>query len=470
MTDNLSESRRAFLTRTGVLAAAPLAFAAPPAADPWRNMNEILARIKAPDFPAKDFDITKFGATGDGATDCTQAIAKAVAACAAAGGGRVVVPAGRFLTGAIHLKSNVNLHVSGGATLLFSREPGHYMPVVFTRWEGMECMNFSPFIYAFEQKNVAITGAGTLDGQSDCAHWWPWKGRTNCGWKKGDVNQAKDRDALIAACEKDVPVKDRVFGEGHYLRPQFIQPYRCANVLIEGVTIRNSPMWEINPVLCSNVTVRGVTIVSHGPNNDGCNPESCTDVLIEKCQFDTGDDCIAIKSGRNRDGRRVAAACENVIVRDCAMKDGHGGVTIGSEVSGNVRNVYVENCTMDSPNLDRALRIKTNSYRGGIVENVFMRKVTIGQVAEAVVHVDFFYEEGEGGAHQPTVRNIEVADVTCKKSRYALYLRGFKSSPITQIKLMRCTFDGVAKSNVAENVQGIELIDVKMNSAPLSTV
>jgi polygalacturonase len=419
-------------------------------------------------FPKREFNLLKFTAVADGKTKCSQSFARAIAACAAAGGGRVVVPPGQYLTGPIRLKSNVDVHVAKGATLLFSQDPADYMPVVFSRWEGVECMNFSPFLYAFEQQNVSISGSGVLDGQSDAAHWWPWKGRTEYGWKKGDVNQAKDRDALIAAGEKDLPVAERVFGLGHYLRPQFIQPYRCSNVLIEGVTIRNSPMWEINPVLCRNVTVRGVKIASHGPNNDGCDPESCTDVLIENCEFDTGDDCIAIRSGRNRDGRRVATACENVMVRGCSMKDGHGGVTIGSEVSGDVRNVWVEDCRMDSPNLDRALRIKTNSYRGGVVENVNMRNVTVGQVADAVVHVDFFYEEGAGGPHIPTVRNILVQHVTCNKSKYGVFVRGFKESPVQGLRLEHCSFGGVAKGHVVENVTGVELTNVTVNGSPVT--
>ena len=267
----------------------------------------------------------------------------------------------------------------------------------------------------------------------------------------------------MAAADKDVPVKDRVYGEGRWLRPQFIQPYRCTNVLIEDVTIRNSPMWEINPVLSKNVTVRDVKIASHGPNNDGCDPESSTDVLIDNCEFDTGDDCIAIKSGRNRDGRRVAVPSQNIIVRNCVMKDGHGGVTIGSETSGDVRNVYVENCRMDSPNLNVALRIKTNSFRGGKIENISMRNCTVGQVAQAVLDVDLFYEEGEGGAFTPLVRNIVMEEVTCNKSKVAVSLRGYKLAPVQDIRLARCTFDHVEKENVLQNVIGLRVSDVTIN-------
>jgi polygalacturonase len=422
----------------------------------------ILSRIKAPTFPDREFNILKFGAVEGGKKNSTGAIAKAITACAAAGGGRVVVPEGVFLTGAIHLKSGVNLHVEKNATLLFSRDAKQYLPVVFTRWEGTECMNYSPFIYAFEQTNIAISGGGTLDGQSDCDYWWNWSGKGGCG-KKGEPTQAQARNELVASADKDVPIRERVYGEGRYLRPQFIQPYRCTNVLIEGVTIRNSPMWEINPVLCRNVTVRDVKISSHGPNNDGCDPESSTDVLIDNCEFDTGDDCIAIKSGRNRDGRRVGVPSQNIIVRNCLMKDGHGGVTIGSEASGDVRNVYVENCRMDSPHLNVALRIKTNSFRGGKIENIFMRNCPVGQVAGAVLDVDLFYEEGEGGAFTPLVRNIAMEDVTCQKSKYAVSLKGYQSAPVQDIRVERCTFNHVEKENVIQNVTGLRASDVTIN-------
>jgi polygalacturonase len=276
------------------------------------------------------------------------------------------------------------------------------------------------------------------------------------------------RRRLIEQGEKDVPVSERMFGEGSYLRPNFIQFYRCRNVMVEGVVVKNSPMWQIHPVLCENVIVRGATMASHGPNNDGCNPESSRDVLIEDCTFDTGDDCIAIKSGRNRDGRRVGTPSENIIVRNCRMKDGHGGVTIGSEASGGVRNVFAENCTMDSPNLDRALRLKTNSVRGGFIENVYMRNVTVGQVADAVFHIDLFYEEGDSGQFPPIVRNIEMQNVTSKKSKYALYLRGSQRTPLKNIRVAQCSFENVAKPDVVENVEGLELDRVSENGAVVS--
>jgi polygalacturonase len=467
---------RQVLLGTGALVAAPslllgcraLGVGRGTAARGWDMVPEILARIVPPRFPARDFDVTRYGAVGDGNTDCTAAFRDAIEACRAAGGGRVVVPAGRFLTGPIRLRSRVDLHVTKDATIAFSQDPRAYLPAVLTRWEGMEMMGYSPLIYALDERDVAISGEGTLDGQADDTHWWPWKGGREHGWTPGDPQQKPARDRLGAMVEARTPVAERVFAEGSYLRPQFIQPFRCQNVLIEGVTIRNSPMWEIHPVLCTNVTVRKVHIATHGPNNDGCDPESCRDVLIEDCYFDTGDDCIAIKSGRNADGRRVPVPSENLIVRGCQMKDGHGGVTIGSEISAGVRNVFVEKCTMDSPNLDRALRFKNNAMRGGVLEHVYMRDCTVGQVADAVLSVDLYYEEGQQGAFTPVVRDVEMRNVTSRKSKYGLYMRAYPKSEISDVRIVDCRFDGVENGNVTEGVQALTLRNLTMNGRVVS--
>jgi polygalacturonase len=425
----------------------------------WTKLPQILKRIVPPKFPKKHFDITQFGAIGDGKADCSKAFAHAIERCTKAGGGRVVVPAGVFLTGAIHLKNNVNLYVSKDATIRFSTDPSKYLPVVFTRWEGTECMNYSALIYAFEQTNIAVTGEGVLDGQGSDDNWWSWKGIRQ--GSTGKPNQNEARKKLLEMGEQNVPVKNRIFGEGSYLRPNFFQPYRCKNVLVEGVTFKNSPMWFLHPALSRNVSVIGVTMDGQGPNNDGCDPESCTDVLIKNCFFNTGDDCIAIKSGRNADGRRVNVPSENIVVQGCTMRNGHGGVVIGSEVSGSVRNVYAEDCAMDSPTLERALRIKTNAVRGGIIENVFMRNVKVGQVAEAVVKIDFYYEEGDKGNFMPVVRTVDVRSVECNKSQFGVWIRAYDRSPATGVHIENCTFRNVAEANVLDNVKDLSLINVK---------
>lgn len=430
--------------------------------DAWGQVPKILANISAPRFPDREFNVVNFGAVGDNKTDCTKAFANAIAACHAARGGRVVVPQGEFAAGAIHLRSNVNLYVAKGATIRFSRDPRAY-PLVFTRWEGTELMNFSPFVYAFEQENIAITGEGTLDGNSDCDHWWSWDWHEQCGPKRSDEDQSKDRNLLHEMGENAVPVGKRVFGLGHSLRPQFVQPYRCKNVLIEGVSLRNSPMWQIHPVLCSNVTVRRVVADSAGPNNDGCDPESCSDVLIEGCTFNTGDDCIAIKSGRNADGRRLNRPSERIIVRNCLMRNGHGGVTIGSEISGGVRDVFAENCHMDSPGLDDALRIKNNAMRGGVIENIYARNIEVGQVATAGLSIDFLYEEGEAGKFTPVTRNVEIENVKVQKTEYALFLRGLKKAPIENIRLVNCDFASTSRPNVVEYADDVSFQNVRIN-------
>jgi polygalacturonase len=451
---------------TGCLAATAPGFAgqasataeATAAEDPWARLPAILARIKPPVFPDRDFPIDRFGAVADGRTDATAALRTAIEACHRAGGGRVVVPPGVFLTGPVHLRSNVNLHVSEGATLRFRTDPAAYLPVVLTRWEGVELMGYSPLVYAYGQTNVAVTGKGTLDGQADAGHWWPWKASGH------PESQKPDRDRLLQQAEAGVPVAERVYGAGHYLRPQFVQPYRCTYVLVEGITITNAPMWVIHPVLSTNVTVRGVTIVSAGPNNDGCDPESSTDVLVEESTFDTGDDCIAIKSGRNADGRRLAAPSERIVVRGCRMRAGHGGVTIGSEVSGSVRDVFVERTSMSSPLLERGIRLKTNSVRGGTIENVFVRDVEIGEVGSAI-DVDMLYEEGASGAFLPVVRNLRVERMTVGKARYAFFVRGLEGSAVAGVSVRDSVFRDVAEGSRLEHVDELVLRNVVLEPA-----
>jgi unsaturated rhamnogalacturonyl hydrolase len=421
------------------------------------TLETTLARIKAPSFPDRDFVITAYGAKPE--SDSTEAIHAAIDACHTAGGGRVVVPSGKWLTGALRLRSNVNLHIAEGATLCWTFALTKY-PVVFTRWEGIECMNFSPFIYAFEEENIAITGKGTLDGGATWETWWDWNNK-----KQPIRKQVPDRDKLVQMGESNVPVAQRVFGPGHFLRPNFIQPYRCKNILIEGVNIIRSPMWELHPVLSTNITVRGLNIVSHGPNNDGCDPESCRDVLIETTVFDTGDDCIALKSGRNNDGRRVNVPTENVIVHNCTMKDGHGGVVLGSECSGGIRNVFVLDCVMDSPQLDRALRFKSNATRGGVLENVFMRNVKVGRVSEAILTIDLLYEEGAKGNFRPIVRNVELDNVTSTASPRVLFIRGFPNAVIDDIRIRNSTFKGVTDAEVLSHTGSLQFQNVTIEPA-----
>lgn len=437
--------------------------------DPWNQVDEILAAIQAPVFPDYTLDITDYGAINDGKTDCLPAIKAAIKKCHEAGGGKVIVPPGEFMVGGpIHLKSNINLHISEGAIVKFSTNPKDYLPVVFTRWEAVECYNYSPLIYAFEEENIAITGKGTLDGQADETNWWPWAAKEEYGWKKGRPNQMDDhsRPKLYDWNTRGVPVAERQLGEGAYLRPNFIQAYRCSNILIDGITVINSPMWVIHPVLSENITISNVKVVSHGPNSDGCDPESCKNVLIKDCFFDTGDDCIALKSGRNQDGRRLNRPIENVVIQGCQMKDGHGGVVIGSEVSGGARNIFAENCLMNSPNLERALRIKTNKIRGGVIEDLYFRNIEVGEVEEAVLRINLRYPifSDTSEFHYPEVNRILLENVTSNKSKYGILLEGYdEEHMVKNVQLANCKFSGVEKGNKISFVKDLKMDEVYIN-------
>jgi polygalacturonase len=457
------------LAVTGVVVPAAAAHRRPRPVDSWAEADRIVARIARPRFAARDFLLTDFGAIGDGIAKCTEAFVKAIAACCDAGGGRVVVPEGIWLTGPIHLRSNVHLFVARGATVKFSRDPADYLPLVLTRWEGVECMNYSPLIYAFEAENIAVTGQGTLDGQASDEYWWPWKGKANFGgWQPGTPNQDAARRRLFAMGDAGTAMAERLFGEGSYLRPNFFEPYRCKTVLIEGVTLKNAPFWEVHPVLCRSVTVSGLTIDSAGPNTDGCDPESCTDVLIENCSFNTGDDCIAIKSGRNGDGRRVATPSQNIVIRGCTMKAGHGGVTIGSEITGGVHNVFVENCRMDSPNLWNAIRIKNNAMRGGDLGNFHFRHIVIGQVSHGVLTIDFNYEEGAHGPYHAVLKGVHLSAIVSGKSKYAVDAQGLPSATVEDITIENCVFDNVSDGMILRHVRGVRFRNFKVNGRLVS--
>ncbi len=438
------------------------------ASQPLAEIKALKKQIVAPAFRNKDYAITNYGATGDGVTKNTEAIRKAIEQCNKDGGGRVVVPKGIFLTGAIYLKSNVNLHIQEGATILFSRDSSDY-PMVFTRWEGMECMNFSPFIYAYGEENIAITGKGLLDGNSDNDHWWYWCGARKYGWDESKPGEQKPaRARLHQQMAEEMDPRKRIYGDGQFLRPNFVQPYHCKNVWIADVKMINSPMWNLNPVLCENVLIERVKIVSHGPNNDGCDPEASKNVWIKDCYFDTGDDCIAIKSGRDEDGRNIGRPAENHIIENCMMKDGHGGVVIGSEIAGGARNIYALNNVMDSPNLDRALRIKTSSSRGGTIENVFFYNTEVGQYKEAAVRFNMFYEKP--GKHIPTIRNVWVENLKVKGGgKYAVLSSAYESSPVTNFTMINCKIDGVQQPYKVDHLKQVTLKNVFINGKSISS-
>jgi polygalacturonase len=432
----------------------------------WHEVPRILRRIRPPVFPRRVFDVTRFGAVGDGTTDCTEAFRRAIEACHHACGGQVLVPAGVFLTGAIHLRSNVNLHVTGEATIRFHTDPAKYLPAVLTRWEGTECYNYSPFIYAYGQHDVGVTGRGTLDGQ---ARLGPWE-----SWYRTSGLQGPDQKLLRQMGSTGVPVKDRVFGAGHYLRPKMVQFNRCRNVLVSDLTIVDPPMWTVHPVLSTNVTVRDITVESVLYNTDGCDPEASSYVHITGCRFNTNDDCVAVKSGRDEDGHRVGVPSENIVVQDCAFSGRWGGITLGSEMSGGVRNVFAERCRVNPPDfpghypVKYPLYVKASKKRGSFIDGVYVRKFTGRAVEREVAFVNMNYNNGEGGTLPVSVRNIHLSEVEIDGARAVLNLVGLETDRLRGVHLSHCTFTGVRGPDSIAFTDDLTFHKVCVNGAEVS--
>ena len=419
----------------------------------YQRIEQSIEQPAAKQF-ARKFVITSFGAKlSNSAAQNQKAINKLISLASQKGGGSVIIPKGTWHTGAIELKSHVNLVLEEGATLQFAFDTKLY-PLVRTSWEGLACWNYSPCIYAYKATDIAITGKGTIDGGGNMDTWWPMSGHKRFNYQEGETKEAQclgSRAKLLKQAEDGVAFDERKFGLGQGLRPQLINFVRSERILIQGVKMLNSPFWVIHPLLCKNVTVDGVTVWNEGPNGDGCDPEACENVLIQNCVFHTGDDCIAIKSGRNNDGRLWNQPSKNIIIRNCKMEDGHGGVVIGSEISGGCENVYAENCVMDSPHLERILRIKTNNCRGGLIQNINMRHITVGQCKEAVLKINLDYEPRElcYRGFEPTVRQVSMEDVTCQKSNYGVLIIGRNEvENVSDITVKNCHFEGVQKDPV----------------------
>nr|WP_321376383.1 glycoside hydrolase family 28 protein [uncultured Bacteroides sp.] len=427
----------------------------------WDKMKEVYENIPLPTFPDKTYLITDYYNGTDSLY--TSAINKAISVCSAQGGGVVVIPDGVYKTAPIRMKSNVNLHLSDKTVLRFTTDYNLF-DTVLTRIEGIDCYNISPLIYAYGETNMAITGNGVMDGMATEANWFS-KERIS-GVVLDNGKKVAEKTVLYEMKEDSVPFEKRVFKGKTGMRPQFINLYKCKNVLLEGFTLNRSPFWLIHPLLSENITVRKVKMQSHGYNNDGCDPESCKNILIEDCDFDTGDDCIAIKSGRDEDGRYWNIPSENIIVRNCRMKDGHAGVAMGSEITGGCYNVWVENCLMDSPNLSRIIRIKSNAIRGGEVKNVYVRNITVGQCDESILGMEMKYWHVDDGPYPPYFHNIYLENIKSNKSRYLLHLDGFANKiQARDIFIKNCDFQGITvpEINAVTGVSNIHFENVKVN-------
>ncbi|MBO9546695.1 glycoside hydrolase family 28 protein [Caulobacter sp.] len=417
--------------------------------------------IGVPDFSkSRRFPITDFGADQGDQSKTSDAIAQAIAAANAAGSGVVVVPEGTWPTAKIHLKSNVALHLSKGATLLFSEKPADYLPPVLTTWEGLECWNYSPLVYAYDCENVAITGSGKLKAKLDV-------------WKVWYARPKPHMDMLVKlyhASAKGEPVAERQMTAGEAnLRPQFIQFNRCRHVLVEDISIEDSPFWVLHPFLCTDVVIRRVKIRAHGHNNDGVDPEMSQNVLIEDCVFDQGDDAVSVKSGRDQDGWRLGRPARNIVMRDCKILNGHQLMAIGSELSAGIENVFVQNChfTGDGKGADgwavpinNLLFVKTNERRGGYVRNIVVENVSATKIVGGVLSVDTdvlyqwrnlvpTYER-----RLTPIQGLVMRDVRVEEAKFVCRIRGEPTLPVRDVRLSKIAVGKSLEAPVAnENVE-----------------
>ncbi len=421
----------------------------------WGQLPHILAQIVPPVFPDRDFDITDFGAVAGGVANCQPAIARAIAACNKAGGGRVVVPAGVYaVQGPIHLLSNVNLHVEAGAFLIFGTNAQDYLPVVEVRWQGVRCYNYSPLIYAYQQENIAVTGFGFLEGQASAA-WFLWPPKQNNDWI-----------ALQEMGANGVPVADRVFGSGHYLRPTFFEPYQCKNILVENVTFANSPFWTIHPTFCTNVTIRNVTVNAGVTNDDGCDPDSCTDVLVEGCSFSTTDDNVSVKAGSGPDAVGLPP-CTNIVFLNCrGLASAYSAFTLGTSTTGNIENVFFENCVAND--CIAAFYIKSNSDLGGSVQNVWIRSCTVIDCHHLLfLQTDVF--NITGGPTPPLYKNINMENVTCADALFSVFwFEGLPALPIQGVTLTDIAIAGAGSIAEVAYTQGLVASNVTLNGKEVS--
>ncbi|KDN55737.1 glycoside hydrolase family 28 protein [Flavobacterium seoulense] len=415
-------------------------------------------KIKTPDFSkCASFIITDFGAVKGDQNKTSQAIARAIDAANKDGGGTVIIPEGEWLTGKVHFKSNVNLHLNKGALLLFSDNPNDYLPAVHSTWEGLECYNYSPLIYAYKCKNVAITGEGTIKAKMD--FWKKWAGRP-----AGHMNSLK---RLYNMSGQNVPVEQRVMvNDTANLRPQLIQFNQSENILIEGVSIRNSPFWTVHTYLSKDIVLRNLDIYAHGHNNDGFDPEMSQNILVENVTFDQGDDAIAAKSGRNPEGWRSKTPTKNLIIRNCTIKNGHQLLAVGSELSGGIENVFIDNCELlEGSSTFNLIFIKTNERMGGYVKNIYVQNIKGDKVRDGIlgIETDVLYQWKN---LVPTVErrltpisDVYLTNVQAKNVQFISRIKGEKELPIKNINLKNVAAESISgkEKYISENVENFNV-------------
>lgn len=414
----------------------------------WEDVPDLVAAIASPRIPDREYAVEDFGAVGDGVTNDRPAIMSAIARAASVGGGRVVLGSGRtwFSKGPVSLKSNIELHVAQGATLRFSADPDDYLPQVLTRWEGTEVFNYSPLIHAYMASNVALTGGGTIDGNAE---------EVFGTWRR---HQRPAQRRLREMGAEQVPVFKRVFGPGDFLRPSMVQFLGCSRVLVEDVRIVDSPFWVLHFVSSDQAIVRGVTVESPRLNNDGVDIESTSDVLIENSRFITGDDSIVIKAGRDADGRRLSRPSERVVIRNNYM-EGHNALAIGSEMSGGVRHVFMENNELGE--VRSPLYFKSSTLRGGMIENVRIRDITVRRSHQPLIRFVKDYQGQTGGEHIPVFRDIHIENVVAGRVGGIFQFRGNPDEPIRDVRIRNVAIAEVDLDD--EELEAALVIDAEAN-------
>ena len=414
---------------------------------PSAKVEAIVNRIQLPVIPSYQINVLKLGAKGDAVSNNKAAFDKAMALCKKNNGGTIIVPKGTYkINGPIHFVSNVNLKIEKGAKIKFSDKPEDYLPMVLTSWEGTMLYNYSPLIYAYECLNVAITGEGTIDGEG---------GKI---WKSFKAKETEGKNLSRDMNHNNTPIKDRKLGEGYFLRPQMIQFFNCKNILVENIRIENSPFWCLHLLKSESITVRGVSYQSLNYNNDGIDPEYAKDVLIENVTFDNGDDNVAIKGGRDHEGRANSATpSENIVIRNCNFKGLHG-VVIGSEMSAGVQNVFVENCKTVGY-LKRGIYLKTNADRGGFIKNVFVRNIQLDEVEDCLYMTANYHGEGKG--YQSEISNVHFSNISCNKaSESGIVIQGFPEKKIQNISFKNIEIKEAKNALSNENAENVVMTDV----------
>jgi len=414
---------------------------------PNAEVDSILNHIQLPHTADYTINVAKLGAKGDSVTNCKSAFDKAMAYCKRHNGGTIIVPRGVYtLNGPIHFVSNVNLVLQAGAKIRFSDNPEYYLPMVLTSWEGTFLYNYSPLIYAYNCHDIAISGEGTIDGEGE-KNWDSYKDK-----------EVPDKLLSREMNHSNMPLNERLFGKNHFLRPQLIQFFNCKNILVENIRIENAPFWCLHLLKSESVTLRGLKYHALNHNNDGIDPEYSKNILIENISFDNGDDNIAIKAGRDHEGRANSnTPSENIIIRNCIFKGLHG-VVLGSELSAGVRNVYIDNCKT-SGYLKRGIYFKTNADRGGFIKNIHVRNIQLDEV-EDCLYITANYQ-GEGNGFATEISDIWFSDITCNKvSETAIVLQGYAQKKIRNVYFDTINIKLAKNGTTITNTEKVELNEV----------